>query len=102
MLAVGASAWFDAPSHQAGAHLAARVIDLAERLGTPVPDLNLRSTGIQIRICSRGGGFGSADVEMARAISAAAAETGLGADPAVGQDVQLTFDTLNAESITPL
>ena len=68
-LSVGASAWFGAGSHAAGAALVRRVVEAAEASGLPQPHVELRSTGVRVRIAPDEGSFTDADVALARAIS---------------------------------
>jgi pterin-4a-carbinolamine dehydratase len=99
VLASGASAWFDAPSHSAGAALVRRVAELTGPAGR-VPDVDLRAGGVRVRIDRSGsGGLSRADVAMAGRISAGARDLGLGADPAALQDVQLAVDALDKASV---
>ncbi len=88
----GASAWFDAPSQTAGAALVARIAELAG--GNGLPDVDLRASGVRVRI------EGSpAEVELARAVSAAAEDLGLAADPAALQTMQLAIDAVDRPSV---
>ena len=91
VLARGASAWFAAPSHTAGAQLVRRIGTIGAAAGH-VPDVDLRATGVHVRTWSVSG-LTADDVALARAVSAAARELGLAADPSVLQAVQLTIDT---------
>jgi pterin-4a-carbinolamine dehydratase len=101
VLAFGASAWFDAPSHTAGAGLVRRVADLAGSEGR-LPDVDLRAGGVHVRIGTSGSaGLTLADVAAARAISAAAQDLGLAADPSAVQTVQLAIDALDKPSVMP-
>jgi hypothetical protein len=90
-LAIGASAWFAAPSQSAGADLVRRIAVLA---GTAqrMPDVDLRATGVHVR---------TADPTLAHAISSAAVELGLVADPAAVQSVQLVVDVLDTSAVIP-
>lgn len=98
-LALGASAWFDAPSHTAGAVLVRRVAELSEGRGVR-PDVDLRATGVHVRIGMLGSsGFFGADVALARAISAVARDLGLVADPSAVQNVQLAIDSLDKPAV---
>lgn len=90
VVAAGASAWYDVPSLTAGAALVERIADLMD--GEDLPELDLRASGVRVRI-------GRADVELARAISVAAQELGLAADPAALQTVQLAIDTADKPSV---
>ena len=101
VLAFGASAWFNAESHTAGAALVRRVAELT-RSADRLPDMDLRSSGVHVRIGTPGSaGRTVADVALARAISAAAADLGLAADPAAVQAMQLTIDTRDTPSVMP-
>ncbi|WP_020390290.1 VOC family protein [Kribbella catacumbae] len=86
----GASAWFEVPSLTAGAALIERIADLMD--GDDLPALELRASGVRVRISM-------ADVELARAISAAAQELGLTANPAALQIVQLAIDAADKTSV---
>lgn len=107
VLGIGASAWFDAPTHSAGAALARRLPDLAAQRadgsGTTLVDLDVRANGIRVRLplTPTDGGFTEAHVTTARAVSTAAAELGLRADPSAVQDVQLAFDVLDRSAVLP-
>lgn len=100
-LAIGASAWFTAPSHTAGAALVRRVAELAESAGSR-PDLDLRAGGVHVRIGAPDSpGFTGADLAVARTISGAAAELDLAADPSALQTMQLTIDALETSAVLP-
>ncbi|MGW1343729.1 VOC family protein [Kribbella sp. NPDC002412] len=81
-LPYGTSAWFGATSQSAGAALVARIRVLTGGL----PDVNLRDRGVQVRFRDR--------VEDATisAISAAAQDLGLAADPSGLQALQVRVD----------
>jgi hypothetical protein len=96
VLDAGASAWFDAPSMTAGAALVRRIAELTAATG--LPDVDLRPGGVRVRI-GPAGDLTPVDVQLARAISAAAQELGLAADPAVLQTVQLVIDTADRPSL---
>jgi pterin-4a-carbinolamine dehydratase len=101
VLALGASAWFDAPSHTAGAVLVRRVAELSGSVGR-LPDVDVRAGGVHVRIGTPGSaGLSWADVALARAISAAARDLGLAADPSAVQSVQLAIDALDKPSVMP-
>jgi hypothetical protein len=99
VLAFGASAWFDAPSHTAGAALVRRIAELTGGAGRP-PDVDLRARGVHVRIAAPAG-LTLADVASARAISAAARDLGLAADPAAVQSAQLTIDVIDKPMVMP-
>lgn len=66
------------------------------------PDLDLRPTHVNVRLVSHDvGGKTARDVELARRISAIAADLGLTADPAVLSRVEIGLDTWDAEEIKP-
>lgn len=86
VLGGGAYAWFATSSHAAGAALAARI-------GGPV-DIDVRSRGVRMRIRRP-------DAELARAISAAAHDLGLPADPSQLHTMQLAFDVVDRAAVLP-
>jgi pterin-4a-carbinolamine dehydratase len=101
VLAFGASAWFDSPSHSAGAALGRRVAALADA-GGHRPDIDVRATGVHVRTFTHTvAALTERDVSLARAISAAARDLGLSADPSAVQALQLTIDTLDKPSVMP-
>src|SRR5215213_2170303 len=98
VLDVGASAWFDAPSLTAGAALVRRIAELVD--GNGMPDVDLRAGGVRVRIGAPAStGPARMDVALARAISAAAQDLGLAADPAAPQTVQLAMDVTDRPSV---
>ncbi|WP_131104076.1 VOC family protein [Ornithinimicrobium sufpigmenti] len=118
VLGGGASTWYAAPSHSAGAALVRRVLEVARggppgegKLtdedapsggAQPPVDLDIRAGGVRVRIplTPEDGGFRPAHLELAETVSSAAAELGLRADPAAVRDVQLAFDVLDQESVS--
>jgi pterin-4a-carbinolamine dehydratase len=101
VLAFGASAWFDAPSHSAGAALARRVAALADAADHG-PDIDVRAHGVHVRTPTReASGLTARDAVLARAISAAAGELGLAADPSAVQALQLTIDARDKPLVMP-
>ncbi|MEQ7004971.1 VOC family protein [Actinopolymorpha sp. B17G11] len=99
VLAFGASAWFDAPSQPAGAALVRRVAELTGS-ADHLPDMDLRAGGVHVRIGTPGSaGFTQTDVALARAISAAARDLDLAADPSSVQTVQLAIDALDKPAV---
>jgi hypothetical protein len=76
-----ATAWFDAPSLIERAALAGRIV---ERSAGIVVDL--RATGVRVRLDSD---------EHAEAVSAAARDLGLAANPAVLQHLSVVFESAN-------
>lgn len=101
VLAGGASAWFEAPSHKAGAALVRRVAEMTADAGR-FPDADLRAGGIHVRIGTPGSqGFTGDDVALAGAISAAASDLGLTADPTAVQTLQLAIDATDTSAVLP-
>lgn len=88
-LGAGLSAWFEASSLSAGAALVRRVAELG---GDGLPDVELRAGGVRVRV-------GSA--EVAGAISAAAGELGLVADPAALQAVRVGIEVVDRAAVMP-
>lgn len=74
-----ATAWFDAPSLIEGAALAGRIVELPAGIV-----VDLRATGLRVRLDSD---------EHAEAVSAAARELGLTANPAVLQHLSVVFES---------
>ncbi|QFG68066.1 VOC family protein [Ornithinimicrobium pratense] len=109
VLGSGASTWYAAPSHSAGAALARRILALTQECVGPLPDgaslpidLDIRADGVRVRIplTPEDGGFRPDHSALAETVSSAAAELGLPADPVAVQDVQLAFDVLDQESVS--
>ena len=97
----GASAWFAAPSHAAGAELVRRIGALTDATNRH-PDVNLRRSGVDVRLPTRDlPGLSGRDVALAREISAAARGLGLAADPSAVQNVSLSIDTLDGTAVLP-
>ncbi len=66
------------------------------------PDVDLRYRGVTVRLRTHAvDGLSECDVALARQISAAARELGIGADPAAVQDVGVTIDALVAPTVMP-
>jgi pterin-4a-carbinolamine dehydratase len=101
VLAFGASTWFDAPSHAAGAALVRRVVQVTGDAGRR-PDVDLRASGVHVRLSTQNApDLTRADVALAREISAAANDLGLTADPSAVQTVQLAIDALDKPAVMP-
>ena len=81
------SAWFDAASLVEGGALAGRVVELS-------PDVlaDLRASGVRVRL-------GSGD--HAEAVSAAARDLGLVANPAALQQLSVVLESANAYAVSP-
>jgi hypothetical protein len=80
-----ATAWFDAPSLIEGAALAGRIVELSAEIA-----LDLRATGMRVRLDSH---------QHAEAVSAAARDLGLAANPAVLQHVSVVFESANPTAV---
>lgn len=81
-----ATAWFDAPSLIEGAALAGRIVELSAEIV-----VDLRATGMRVRLDSH---------EHAEAVSAAARDLGLAANPAVLQHLSVVFESANPSVVT--
>ena len=100
VLSMGASCWFHAPSHAAGAELMQGIVDLVDH-GAPPPDIDLRRTGVHVRIPVGPGGLTTADVSFARAISGLAQSLGLRSDPTALQSLHVAIDVVDTSSVLP-
>jgi hypothetical protein len=80
-----ATAWFDAPSLIEGAALAGRIAELSAEIA-----VDLRATGTRVRLDSD---------EHADAVSAAARELGLAANPAALQHLHVVFESPNPSAV---
>ena len=98
VLAVGASCWFDTPSHAAGAVLVRGIATLVGE-GARQPDIDLRRCGVHVRIPFGPTGLTSADVSFARATSDIARGLGLRSDPSALQSVQLAIDAVDTSAV---
>jgi hypothetical protein len=80
-----ATAWFDASSLIEGAALAGRIPELSAGIV-----VDLRATGVRVRLDS---------AEHVEAVSAAAREVGLAANPAVSQHLSVVFESANPSAV---
>jgi hypothetical protein len=80
-----ATAWFDAPSLIEGAALAGRIVALSAETV-----VDLRATGVRVRLGSG---------EHAEAVSAAARDLGLGANPDVLQHLSVVFESADPTAV---
>jgi 4a-hydroxytetrahydrobiopterin dehydratase len=83
-------------------------LELVNRIGRDAeelnhhPDLDLRYPHLNVRLTSHDvGGVSDRDVELARRISAHAADLGAGADPGAVSVVEIALDTVDHPSIKP-
>ncbi|BDZ51259.1 hypothetical protein GCM10025867_35000 [Frondihabitans sucicola] len=66
------------------------------------PDVDLRYSGVTVRLLTHEvGGLTAKDAELAGAISAAARELGVVADPTAVETVQVTIDALDRDAVMP-
>ena len=79
------TAWFDAPSLIEGAALAGRVVELSTEIM-----VDLRANGVRVRLDS---------AEHAEAVSAAATDLGLAANPAVLQQMSVVFESTDPSGV---
>ncbi|WP_235523059.1 VOC family protein [Cellulomonas sp. Root485] len=82
-----ATAWFEAPSLIEGAALAGRVVELSAEIL-----VDLRATGLRVRLDSD---------EHAEAVSAAARELGLAANPALLQHLSVVLESADPSVVRP-
>ncbi|TDC50290.1 hypothetical protein E1212_15450 [Jiangella ureilytica] len=80
-----AAAWFDVPSLIEGAALAGRIAELSAEIV-----VDLRATGMRVRLDSD---------EHAEAVSGAARDLGLAANPAVLQHLSVVFESANPSGV---
>ncbi len=80
-----ATAWFEAPSLTEGAALAGRILEMPAEIV-----VDLRATGLRVRLDSD---------EHAEAVSAAARELGLAANPGVPQHLSVEFETTQPAAV---
>ncbi|MDN5727414.1 MAG: hypothetical protein L0G99_16030 [Propionibacteriales bacterium] len=98
VLGAGPSAWFTTPSHADGTQLAALIAELVD--GRELPDLDIRADGVRVRLVPVDE-LSQREVDLSRAISAAAESLGLIADPTRLQSLQLAIDAANPERLAP-
>ncbi len=82
-----ATTWFEAPSMVDGASLAGRIVELSAEIA-----VDLRATGLRVRLDSG---------EHAEAVSAAARDLGLAANPAVLQHLSVVLESANPAAVRP-
>ena len=92
---------FDTGSFAAGLDLVTRIGAAAEEAGHH-PELDLRFATLHVRLISRDGfAVTTRDLDLARRISALAAEVGVTAEPLAVQVVELALDTADRAEIKP-
>ncbi|WP_051139826.1 VOC family protein [Aestuariimicrobium kwangyangense] len=103
VLGDGAAAFFTgppgSPNHALGAALARDILTDAAEGGHRAPDLDLRGHGLRVGLPWRPPGFTPEQVALAAAVTARATPLRLRADPSALQDLQLTFDAVDTDSL---
>jgi 4a-hydroxytetrahydrobiopterin dehydratase len=103
VLSDGACAYFPTDSFAAGARLVQAIAGLDGADGHP-PAVDLRADGVTVRLVSAAGdyyGVTERDVAMARAVSAAARDLGLRADPSALQSILVIPGAPVASEVMP-
>lgn len=96
-----ACTYFQTRSFGTGATLVHAISELTAAANHHV-DVDLRSEGVTVRLFTDDpGGLSNHDVELARAISAAARKLGVSADPSGVQHVQVSIDALVTAEVLP-
>jgi 4a-hydroxytetrahydrobiopterin dehydratase len=95
-------ATFRSPSYAAAADLVKEIATLADA-HEHHPDMEIRYPGrVHVRLTTHAtGGLTTLDVDVARAISGAAAAAGATSDPSIARVIELTIDSADAERIRP-
>lgn len=97
----GARARFHTGSFTAGVHLVEAIGRIAGAANHD-PEVDLRFDHVDVRLWTvEVPGLSQRDIDVARAISSAARELGLDAQPATVQSMQVTIDTVSPEAIMP-
>lgn len=93
---------FTAPDYLTAAELVRSIAEIAETLAHH-PDIEFRYPGrVHVLLTTHAtGGLTTLDVDLARAISAAAAMVGAGSDPSSTRVLELAIDTMDADLIRP-
>ncbi len=96
-----AAARFLTGSFTAGLALVAAIGELADA-ASHVPDVDIRPGTVTVRLSTPGiRGLTSGDADLARQISAAAAQLGVTSDPAAVQHVQVAIDAFDIARVRP-
>jgi 4a-hydroxytetrahydrobiopterin dehydratase len=93
---------FQAPSFPAGGALVVAIAEAAEAANHH-PDVELHYPGrVRVHLSTHAtGGLSTHDVDLARQISALAADAGATAQPSTGQTVEVAIDTMDEARIRP-
>ncbi len=103
LLCNGATAYFRTGTLADGARLAQAISEIAGIEGHP-PAIDIRPDGVTVRLITLTDDYygpSQADLEMARAVSAAAKALGFQADPSAVQDILVVPGAPNAAEIVP-
>lgn len=103
LLCNGATAYFRTGAIADGARLAQAISEIAGIEGHP-PAIDIRPDGVTVRLITLTDDYygpSQADLEMARAVSAAAKALGFQADPSAVQDILVVPGAPNAAEIVP-
>jgi 4a-hydroxytetrahydrobiopterin dehydratase len=101
VLGHGASTYFRTGTFATGVELVDAIGELADAADHH-PDIDVRYAGVTVRLFSHDVmGLSQRDVELARAISAAARELDVPADPSGVQEVDLAMDALVSAEVLP-
>lgn len=101
VLAYAACTHFRTTSLAEGLKLAEAINELAEA-STAHPDIDLRSSGVTVRLMTNDAGeLSEADLALAGEISAAARELGIPIDPSGVQSFQIAIDALVIPDVMP-
>ena len=99
MLAPSVAAHFRTGSFAVGVALVDAIGALGD-LGSAAPEVDLRRTGVTVRLVGDiEHGLREEYVQLARRISATAADLGVAADPGAVQEVQITIDALDIGAV---
>ncbi|THG34380.1 hypothetical protein E6C70_08910 [Glaciibacter flavus] len=101
VIAWGAHAFFRSGSYAQGARFVAAIAEVVAPTQHD-PDVDLRREGVAVKLISREvRNLSTRDIELARAISAAAREHGLEPDPSAVQVVQVALASVPSADVTP-
>lgn len=101
LLGDGATAFYPTESFAASLRLVTAIGELADR---PVPDVDVRGSGVTVRLVNvtdTGYVLTEADADLAQRISAAARDLGLTGAPQTLQNVQICIDALVTADVLP-
>jgi 4a-hydroxytetrahydrobiopterin dehydratase len=100
VLGSGLSAHFRTGSFSLGAELVDAVCNLAAD-AEQGPDIDLRNSGVTVRLMASEDGLRQSYIDLARQISGVARDVGAVPDPTAAQDVQFTIDATDPDVVRP-